>query len=42
MYRVLLLPVTSCFWKNTLWSESAPGKEDFRPFDLSNGEMMQF
>ena len=36
------LPITSSFGNNTLWSESAPGKEDFRPFEMEVGQMMQF
>jgi hypothetical protein len=36
------LPLTRSFGNNTLWSESAPGRQDFHPFELEVGEMMQF
>ena len=36
------LPITRSFGNNTLWSESAPGREDFRPFEHDVGEMKQF
>ena len=25
-----------------MWAESAPGLEDFRPFELKHGQLMQF
>lgn len=36
------VPITRSFGNNTLWSESAPGKNDFHPFELEVGEMKQF
>ena len=36
------VPITSCFGNNTVWCESEPGKQDFRPFDIGFGELVQF
>jgi len=36
------LPCTTCFGANTLWAESAPGRRDFRPFELHPGQLMRF
>ena len=36
------LPVTSVFGSNTLWLESEPGAGDFRPMELSAGELLRF
>jgi hypothetical protein len=36
------VPLTPCFAENSLYAESAPGKKDFRPFDLRVGEMVRF
>jgi hypothetical protein len=36
------LPCTPAYGNNTCWSESAPGKGDYRPFEMEVGEMMQF
>lgn len=36
------LPCTTCFGGNTLWAESSPGRRDFKPFELSPGQLMRF
>ena len=36
------LPVTKSFDTNTLWIESEPGKEDFKPINLEFGEIFMF
>ena len=36
------MPMTCTFGSNTLWSESQPGKGDFRPFELQPGDLVQF
>ena len=36
------LPLTPTFGSNTLWTESAPGRGDFRPVELSPGQAMLF
>ena len=36
------VPLTLAWGSNTLWRETAPGREDFRPFELEPGQMAQF
>ncbi len=36
------IPFTKVFGNNTLWCESAPGRDDFQPFELESGEGMRF
>ena len=36
------VPLTRVFGNNTLWSESAPHRNDFRPFELEEGEFVRF
>ena len=35
-----LVPLTEMFGTNSVWRESEPGKSDFRPFELSKGDMV--
>ncbi|MDV3351125.1 hypothetical protein QGP82_20640 [Leptothoe sp. LEGE 181152] len=36
------VPFTQCYPSNTLYLESQPGKKDFRPMVLSNGQVLRF
>ena len=36
------IPLTRAHGSNTLWVESAPGRGDFRPFELGPGEGIRF
>ncbi len=36
------VPLTKAFGTNTLWLESADGKEDFKPMELIPGEFLRF
>jgi hypothetical protein len=38
----LWLPLTRAWDNNTVWIESAEGKEDYRPYNLDYGELLQF
>ena len=37
-----IVPLTKAYDTNTIWSETAPGLEDFNPFIMDVGEIVQF
>ena len=38
----ILLPFTDAYETNTIWIESEEGKEDFKPYNISYGEVLVF
>jgi hypothetical protein len=36
------LPLTACWGNNSLWVETAPGREDFQPVKMEYGQILKF